>query len=201
MIDSTIVKEKRRLLIHALNTIMFFTCIRFTILSGAPTSHYAYVNTRTKGCSSMVGKIPTALDQNNVTFQKVDLAPRGCFYHHTVVHEFLHLLGLPHEHQRFDRDIYISVNAENVEEGLDSNFYKMFYKDSPITPYRYRSVMHYSSPSFGKHGTYTMTKKLDNSTINSPGLVYITDLNRINFLYGCSQNDTHTDLHKISDDI
>ncbi|HLP83760.1 MAG TPA: M12 family metallopeptidase [Phycisphaerales bacterium] len=39
-----------------------------------------------------------------------------------VCHELMHAMGVWHEHQRFDRDTYVTVMASNVQAGRWSNF-------------------------------------------------------------------------------
>ena len=48
--------------------------------------------------------------------QRLSLAD-GCFRHGTIMHEFLHALGFYHEHTRADRDKFVFVNFDNIEEG------------------------------------------------------------------------------------
>ena len=40
----------------------------------------------------------------------------------TYLHELGHVLGLMHEHQRYDRDKYIVINYDNIKRGYKSNF-------------------------------------------------------------------------------
>jgi len=40
----------------------------------------------------------------------------------TILHEIGHILGLKHEHQRPDRDQYISINWDNVYHEMADNF-------------------------------------------------------------------------------
>jgi len=62
-----------------------------------------------------------------------------------IVHELGHVLGFHHEHQRWDRDDYITVHYENIKPGRSSD-YDLISRTNWIvssTPYDYRSIMHY----------------------------------------------------------
>jgi len=41
-----------------------------------------------------------------------------CITHSEVLHETMHLLGFVHEHNRMDRDQYVTVLNENIKPGL-----------------------------------------------------------------------------------
>lgn len=66
-----------------------------------------------------------------------------------VLHEIFHSLGLPHEHQRHDRDEYVRHHPENVEEDRHHAFEVLDADewDNPF-PYDYGSVMHYGRHAF-----------------------------------------------------
>ncbi|KAK6726506.1 hypothetical protein RB195_004685 [Necator americanus] len=82
----------------------------------------------------------------------------GCMVMRTVTHELLHTLGLWHEHMREDRDKYVKVHVENIEEGSHSQFRKIVkpFADIYGVPYDYMSVMHYGKRAFAKPGTITL---------------------------------------------
>ncbi|KAK9502784.1 hypothetical protein O3M35_011490 [Rhynocoris fuscipes] len=68
-----------------------------------------------------------------------------------IMHEILHSLGIRHEHNRPDRDRYVQICWDNIEEEEAHNFFKSdshFYKTFGV-PYNYYSVMHYGEYTFG----------------------------------------------------
>lgn len=66
----------------------------------------------TSGCWSFVGMIASGSQQLNLQAE--------CFYYYgTVLHEFLHALGIYHEQSRYDRDNYLYVALENVQAGMN----------------------------------------------------------------------------------
>ena len=62
-----------------------------------------------------------------------------------MAHEIAHALGLIHEHQRPDRDSYVTVNTANIRRGYEGYF--AAFKPNVVTSlgvdYDYASVMHY----------------------------------------------------------
>jgi hypothetical protein len=60
-------------------------------------------------------------------------------------HELGHVLGFFHEHQRWDRDQFITVHYENIKPGRASDYDWIPRTNWLVTslPYDYRSIMHY----------------------------------------------------------
>jgi len=68
-----------------------------------------------------------------------------------IIHEVLHAAGFMHEHNRSDRDDYITIDYSNVKLGYRREFRKE--KESMNeTPYDFRSIMHYHRRAYGKIG-------------------------------------------------
>ena len=65
----------------------------------------------------------------------------------TLNHELGHVLGMVHEHQRRDRDLYVTINTANLMFGPDGNFV-VLTDSNDQGPYDFDSVMHYSKNAF-----------------------------------------------------
>lgn len=83
----------------------------------------------------------------------------GCWVHGIVAHEIGHAFGLIHEHQRPDRDTYVTINFENVEADTEDNF-ELITTARLWSEYDFGSLMHYSKSAFAKtSGLETITPK------------------------------------------
>jgi hypothetical protein len=85
------------------------------------------------------------------------------FSRSTIIHELGHSLGFSHEHQRYDRDNYVTILEENIRPGYAHNFtkYPQFDGSGNIysrvySEYDYASIMHYPEWAFGIGGTKTI---------------------------------------------
>jgi hypothetical protein len=107
-----------------------------------------------------------------------------------IIHELGHCLGLVHEHQRPDRDLYVTIIWDNILSGKEFNFDII---DNPLYveqdyDYDYRSIMHYSPYSFSINGTPTIIAK--GSGIIDPGGITDLDAERARAIYGPPFDDS-----------
>lgn len=94
--------------------------------------------------SSMVGRVSRRGGQTiRLTNNSI---PNG-----VVTHEILHAAGFLHEHSRPDRDDYITIVWNNVKTIYRHNLWKE-QNSEIVTPYDYRSIMHYANTAYGKIG-------------------------------------------------
>lgn len=144
---------------------------------------HSYVSiTKGNTCSATPGYLGDAIEHGMVLHW-------SCFFdHRKLLHELMHVLGFMHEQYRYDRDDYIEIQWDNMDE----KYHKRFAK-SPVPSlitseeYGYNSVMHYHTYNYSNNGEPTMTK-LDGSFFvpNSQGLVS-SDINGLQLVYGVSE--------------
>ena len=103
-------------------------------------------------------KTPTAVGYLYATLgmtggeQVMSLNPGATLY--LTAHEIGHTLGVDHEHQRSDRDKYITVHYENCVGNEGS--YTLISDTDNHREYDFESIMHYFDTAFSTNGERTM---------------------------------------------
>ncbi|HOO71937.1 MAG TPA: M12 family metallopeptidase [Spirochaetota bacterium] len=114
---------------------------------------------------------------------------RGSRYR-TILHELGHVLGLLHEHQRPDRDNYITINWANIQAAYISNYVIL---DSTLIEeenydYDYFSIMHYSAYAGGTDFDAHTYDIIDEESVPDPDkfMLYLTalDVEKTQDIYG-----------------
>uniref|UniRef100_A0A0K0G0H4 Metalloendopeptidase n=1 Tax=Strongyloides venezuelensis TaxID=75913 RepID=A0A0K0G0H4_STRVS len=163
--DTTIKVPEKRLILKSMNSIALHTCVKFR----ERTKEINYLNiqsTPSQGCFSYVGmkggKQPLELGTEETT---------TCFSKRIVTHELLHAVGLYHEHMRIDRDDYVRIHRENVQEGTELQFEKVVGPGVSTydIPYDYLSIMHYGKHFFAKDNTLVTIEPKDKRYIDLIG--------------------------------
>jgi PKD repeat protein len=130
------------------------------------------------GCSSSVGR-----QGGEQTLRLTSDCGTGA-----TAHEMLHALGMEHEQSRCDRDDYVEILFDNVEDGQESNFEKKCDGTTDFgVNYDFGSMMHYALDAFSKNGQPTMRLRPGvtySGPIGALSALSVLDRFAINFLYG-----------------
>lgn len=124
-------------------------------------------------CWSYVGRVGGAQDLS---------LGDGCTGADVAAHELGHAAGLFHEHDRADRDNYITIFPQNINPKNLYNFEKVGFQSAGN--YDTSSLMHYESEAFANPGTRAFQTK-DGKRIprNATGLLTAGDLFGVTMLY------------------
>ncbi len=113
--------------------------IHFVVRDG--DSNYIHIQNSTQNSSS-VGMVTGK--------QYVNIYNWG--WRFIMAHELAHTLGFWHEQSRSDRDTYVTIEWDRIEDGKSGNFDK-HNAASHYGPYDFDSVMHYGQCSFSTCGS------------------------------------------------
>jgi len=139
--------DARQLVLDTMKRISSVAAIQFV----PQTNEAAFISIESQqgyGCQSAVGR--------SGSMQSLNLEA-GCRIHGIVAHELLHALGFWHEQSRQDRDRYVIINYQNINNSFSYNFDRLenSYTTS-LSAYDYDSVMHYAARDFSKNGLLTI---------------------------------------------
>ncbi|XP_018333708.1 zinc metalloproteinase nas-7-like [Agrilus planipennis] len=182
-IRGSFTKQERQFIISAMNMYHKYTCIRFRYRNSSDIDYISIDNGRS-GCWSSVGRVGGR--------QTVNLQSPGCLIKiGTVIHELLHAVGFQHEQNRWERDSYVDIKWNNIEESRWNNFVKM---DKQLAfgygiPYDYNSVMHYSRKAFSKNGLDTIIPLVKGSNIGQREGFSKSDIEKVKTMYTCKKID------------
>ncbi|KAM3928822.1 meprin A subunit beta-like [Leptodactylus fuscus] len=141
------------------------------------------------GCWSYIGNLRRGKQQLSLG--------QNCDRIATIQHEFLHSLGFWHEQSRSDRDDYVIIMWDRIQNGTQNNFntYDDSRSNSLNVPYDYTSVMHYSKTAFqvGSEPTIVTRIAAFSDVIGQRMDFSDYDLDKLNRLYNCSTFITFLD--------
>ncbi|XP_037797142.1 low choriolytic enzyme-like [Penaeus monodon] len=198
-LDENFSVRMRQTIYDAMDEIEKYSCVRFV--------HY---DPEAHGKKVFLDVVPLS---ERLCFANIGYHPRksrilglhqeGCSRRGVVIHEFLHVLGMQHTHQRKDRDEHVEVYRKNVVSNRRNQFHKTFSEYYGL-PYDLQSLMHYDMRVFAKAGaghTMRVREIKDASGARTTPLSYAKktrmscgDIAWVNRVYGCR-------CHYLGDDL
>ncbi|PNF32679.1 hypothetical protein B7P43_G13113 [Cryptotermes secundus] len=181
VIDDVFTDKQKAHILHAIDEYHSKTPIRLREYNPENDTDYVKITGENSGCWSYVG--------HQGKEQQLNLQPNepgvGCFRLGTIEHELLHALGFFHQQSATERDDYVTIHWENIQEGTENNFNK--YNASTITSfgveYDYNSVMHYGAYAFSKNGEITIESKDKDAEIGQREGFSEKDLEKLKLMY------------------
>lgn len=177
VVSLTLNQAQTDLIENSMRAIQNVTCVRFVPQTFEPD--YIFITLDLK-CESPIGYLTEGGE--HILY----LSPH-CLTPSDVLHQLAHVVGLHHEHNRYDRDYHIEVNWDNINEESWPKFKKMpeSYNQFLDLPYDYNSVTHFNWNSSSKNGLPTVLSKRDYKRNTVDGLSSI-DILKMNRMYKCS---------------
>ena len=199
VIDPSLTTSERNVLRSAIQHIESNTNVRFYNATGQPTVDptygfaYPYVNVQNNAESATVSKSYVGRIGG-----KQDLKIGSECGVGVVVHELCHACAMYHEHCRYDRDNYITVNTDNIEDDALNDVRKITSNYYIRGAFDFNSIMIYGSYTFSKNGKPTMLKK-DGSTFYQNNV--LSDLDRAWLNYFYLPYIARSDVYRELDDV
>lgn len=147
--------SRRKTFLKAVELYKKSTCINLVEVPPNDSSGFLKVLDNNIACSSNVGFsyddatiISLTTGCNDVSNVYIRNKYSFIINHHylqlgIVIHEMGHAIGMTHTHSRPDRNTYVEIWKENVEEDYKDQFDIRKWFNSYDVPYDYLSIMHY----------------------------------------------------------
>ncbi|XP_068675014.1 hatching enzyme 1.2-like [Montipora foliosa] len=165
---------------EATDIIAKHTCIRFVERTNQDDYIEFYEDSKSH-CQSYIGR---------KRGKQQLLLGRGCKNRGRVTHELVHALGFFHEHTRPDRDKFVKILWNNIQNEHVKQF-EILTKGAVSSfgqPYDFQSIMHYSNKAFSKNGRDTIQSIADPSMqLGNANSLSAVDVLQINLLYRCPE--------------
>lgn len=173
--------EQKAFIRESLDELEAATCLKF--VTRTTEKNYVNVISNESGCSSSVGMVGGV--------QRMRLESNtpgsGCFRKGTIIHEFIHAIGIYHMQSATERDDYVEIKWENIEPGKEHNFN---IRGADVisqfgVSYDYGSLMHYSARAFSINGEDTIVALdgIGGEQMGQRVALSESDIQRINNMY------------------
>jgi hypothetical protein len=176
-IDEHLPFVNRLAVIQAIDHWKLNTNLKFILRTNDNASEYpdyiSFIPAPGTICSSYVGR--------QKGMQEINLSTR-CTTMNTA-HEIGHAVGLWHEQSRGDRDAFVQIAWENIDEDHKYNFNQHLNDGVDFGDYDYQSLMHYGPYAFSKNGQRTIIPMVEGIEIGQRNRLSDKDIAAIVAMY------------------
>ncbi|WP_024768648.1 M12 family metallopeptidase [Aquimarina macrocephali] len=141
---------RRSTMLRAMRHISSRTRVRF--VQGRGSGNYVSIFTSGNGTNYATVGMRGGAQSLSISTNRLGIA----------IHELGHTIGLYHEHQRRDRDSYVTVNYNNIPQNFHSDYRK---KGQNVGSFDWRSIMLY--PTVSRGGGYEMVRRSNGQPITT----------------------------------
>ncbi|RVE53235.1 hypothetical protein evm_002068 [Chilo suppressalis] len=175
--------NQQRFILSVMERLTIRTCVRFRTRT-ASDRNFVRITGRSDGCYAHVGF------HSNLGAHILNLARntpgQGCLHFVVVAHELYHSLGFQHMQSTHNRDSYVRIHWENIQEGFAHAFHRFADTSNLGLPYEYGSCMHYGTHYFSRNGRPTIsTTRQYNGVLGQLDHISGWDILRLQRHYNC----------------
>ncbi|RVE53233.1 hypothetical protein evm_002066 [Chilo suppressalis] len=177
--------DQQRFILNVMTRLSERTCVRFRVRN-ANDRNFVRITGRATGCYAHVG---FSANRGIHTLNLARSNPgQGCLNFVVIAHEWYHALGFFHMQSTYNRDTYVRIHWENIQQGMSHNFDR--YDSSIVSnlglPYEYGSSMHYGTHFFSSNGRPTLsTTRQYNGVLGQTSVITGFDIWRLSRHYNC----------------
>lgn len=192
--------ENKQSIDNAITQLENVTCLRFV----GYTDQKSFVTFINKGdnCLSNIGR---AEGENEIELP-TDIEGQDCLEVGSILHEIMHNLGLDHMHLSPERDDFIAINWQNIQENQLENF-DIISHTTNLTDfglgYDFESLMHYQSKSFTTddelHTMEARSGPEDTARMGNREQLSEGDVARLRAMYNCDGDRPEEDYTGIEE--
>jgi len=191
VIEEAFTQQERDLFYAAMNEIQQTTCIKFAVYSSGSQIRgydYAGVTKSSQGCfSEGLGRLGKGRQQLNLQAT----APNGgtCMIKGIAVHELLHVIGFHHMQNTPERDNYVTIMWNNMNQDANTKYQFQKLSSQEATsygaPYDFGSIMHYGPKDFSRNGQDTIVAKQRGVQFGQRQRISDWDAFKVNKMHNC----------------